>query len=302
MSQKCESSNFYLSLAKIVRDAGEEGIAPKQLFVKIVALLTPTGVEVEPYKTQPNIPRFQTIIRFMTLRIVKAGWLVKSNSRWYITNEGVAAIETYSTAFDFGNAAIRAYNSWKIAEPSIESGESDLSIDSVAVTESTPDLTIVTLDSAKETAIEAIRLHLESLKEYEFQDMIAALLRAMGYHVAWVAPPGPDGGIDMVVYSDPLGTQKPRIKVQVKHGSQPSSRVVLDQFFGVLGLDEVGIFVSRGGFTKDAWHTARHDKIRLVTLIDADSLVELWIKYYSQMSEDQKAFMRIEPVYFLATS
>ena len=40
---------------------------------------------------------------------------------------------------------------------------------------------------------------------YQFQDLVAALLRAMGYHVAWVAPPGKDGGTDIVAYTDPLG-------------------------------------------------------------------------------------------------
>jgi len=38
----------------------------------------------------------------------------------------------------------------------------------------------------------------------------------MGYHVAWVAPPGPDGGVDVIAQSDPLGINGPRIKVQVK--------------------------------------------------------------------------------------
>ena len=38
----------------------------------------------------------------------------------------------------------------------------------------------------------------------------------MGYHVAWVAPPGKDRGIDILAWSDPLGTRPPRIKIQVK--------------------------------------------------------------------------------------
>jgi predicted Mrr-cat superfamily restriction endonuclease len=32
----------------------------------------------------------------------------------------------------------------------------------------------------------------------------------------YVAPPGPDGGIDLIAHTDPLGTTGPRIKVQVK--------------------------------------------------------------------------------------
>lgn len=39
-----------------------------------------------------------------------------------------------------------------------------------------------------------------------------------------------------------------------------------------------------------------------VTLIDARQLIALWIQKYAVMSEDQKAFMRLEPVYFLSPS
>lgn len=46
-----------------------------------------------------------------------------------------------------------------------------------------------------------------------------ALLTAMGYHVAWKAPPGPDHGIDVVAYPDPLGAREPRVKVSVRRRS-----------------------------------------------------------------------------------
>ena len=39
----------------------------------------------------------------------------------------------------------------------------------------------------------------------------------MGYHVPFVAPPGRDGGVDVIAYKDPLGTVAPRIKAQIKH-------------------------------------------------------------------------------------
>ncbi len=51
----------------------------------------------------------------------------------------------------------------------------------------------------------------------DFQKLVAELLRAIEYHVPYVASPGRDGGIDIVAYKDPLGTPTPRIKVPVKH-------------------------------------------------------------------------------------
>lgn len=41
---------------------------------------------------------------------------------------------------------------------------------------------------------------------YEFQDLVAALLRAMGYYTPFIAPKGKDGGVDIIAYRDPLGT------------------------------------------------------------------------------------------------
>jgi predicted Mrr-cat superfamily restriction endonuclease len=55
---------------------------------------------------------------------------------------------------------------------------------------------------------------------YDFQKLVGALLVGMGYHVPRISPPGPDGGVDVVAYRDPLGVTSPRLKVQVKHRDQ----------------------------------------------------------------------------------
>ena len=79
----------------------------------------------------------------------------------------------------------------------------------------------------------------------------------MGYHVSWNAPPGPDKGIDILAHNDPLGTSTPRIKVQVKRRADKISVDGLRSFMAVLGEQDVGIFVSTGGFTSEAESEAR---------------------------------------------
>jgi hypothetical protein len=44
----------------------------------------------------------------------------------------------------------------------------------------------------------------------------------MGYHVSWIAPPGKDRGIDVLAWTDPVGTKPPRIKVQEKRRNSES--------------------------------------------------------------------------------
>lgn len=64
------------------------------------------------------------------------------------------------------------------------------------------------LDLLESNAREGIRKFIVSKSPYEFQDMVAALLRAMGYHRPFIAPTGKDGGIDITAYLDPLGVKR----------------------------------------------------------------------------------------------
>jgi restriction system protein len=136
---------------------------------------------------------------------------------------------------------------------------------------------------------------------YDFQNLVAALLKAMGYHVLWVAPPGPDRGIDMIAHTDPLGTTSPRIKVQVKR--QPGTKMSVDairSFMAVLGDQDVGIFISAGGFTSDAEREARSQEKRRLTLIDLNRLVDLWTEHFLQLDDADRQRLPLKPIYFLA--
>jgi restriction system protein len=151
-------------------------------------------------------------------------------------------------------------------------------------------------DRALEGIIEAINLK----NPYEFQDLAAALLRAMGYFTPFVAPRGKDGGVDITAYHDPLGTQTPRIKVQIKHRVAPTPVTEIRELMGLLQKDgDVGIFFSSGGFTPDAKATARGSHVH-VELIDLERFIELWRDFYEKMLDEDKARLPLVPVYFIA--
>ena len=138
------------------------------------------------------------------------------------------------------------------------------------------------------------------MNAYVFQDLAAALMEGMGYHVAWVSPPGPDQGLDILAYRDPLGTEDPRIKVQVKQ--RPDSKTSPDgirSFMAILGGSDVGIYISTGGFTPEARREARNQESRRVTLVDLDRFVELWIEHYHKVDEAKRGLLPLKPVWFL---
>ena len=134
---------------------------------------------------------------------------------------------------------------------------------------------------------------------YDFQKMVGELLKAMGYYPTWIAPPGPDGGLDIIAYPDPLGTRPPRIKVQVKRQQQRVSADGVRSFIALVNEDDAGLFVCTGGFTKDAENFARHQERRKITLINLDRLVELWIEFYSKLNDVARDRLPLTPIYFL---
>ncbi|MCM1220101.1 MAG: restriction endonuclease [Lachnospiraceae bacterium] len=156
------------------------------------------------------------------------------------------------------------------------------------------------IETLQEKAREQIRQYIVSRDPYQFQDMVAALFRAMGYFTPFVAPKGRDGGIDVIAYCDPLGVKKPHIKIQVKH--YPTTPISVDVIRSLTGIckynDEIGFVITSGSFTNEALRESRslHNNIRL---IDGDEFVELWIAYYNNMHEDDKALMPITPICYL---
>ena len=221
--------------------------------------------------------------------------MVKSKGRWILTEEGRAAFLKYPDPEVLSRKAADLYKSWRSAQPdAIETIE--------AIAHDDAESSSTTLEEAEERAWEEIEKYLKSMNPYDFQNLVAALLTAMGYHVSWVSPPGPDKGIDIVAYTDPLGTQNPRIKVQVKRREESVSVDGLRSFLAVLGDQDVGIFVSTGGFTSSAEQEARTQEKRKITLIGLEQLFDLWVQHYSKINESEKRLLPLKPVYYIAAS
>jgi restriction system protein len=104
----------------------------------------------------------------------------------------------------------------------------------------------------------------------------------------------------VMAYRDPLGTQSPRIQVQIKHRDAPASVQEVRQLMGLLQKEgDVGIFVSSGGFTPDAKITARGSHVH-VELIDLDRFINLWQEFYVKLTDEDKDLLPLTPIYFLA--
>ena len=236
--------------------------------------------------------RFEKVVRFATVDCVKAGWLAKSKGRWSLTEEGKTAYVKYPDPEAFYRQARQLYNKWKKSQPTDQPPNDDVETAAKTAT--------ITFEEASEQAWGEIGQYLHGMTPYDFQDLVAALLRALGYYVAWVSPPGKDGGVDILAWPDALGTRPPRIKVQVKRYSSAVNVEGLRSFMALLGEDDVGIFVAAGGFTKDASDEARTQEKRKVTLIDLERFFDLWVEHYHKLPEEDRRRLPLQPIYFLA--
>ncbi|WP_242333339.1 restriction endonuclease [Anaeromyxobacter sp. SG66] len=272
-----------------------EGMAAKDALAATANAVTMTEWERGAYANGAR--RFEKNVRFATVDTVKAGWLVKTKGTWVVTDAGKAAFKKHRDPEQFYREAVRLYREWKKAQPSEGGG------DDAEETDGPPDAeraVIESFEEAEEAAWRGIENLLQKMPPYDFQELVAGLIRAMGYHVDWIAPPGKDGGVDILAFTDPLGTKPPRVKVQVKRVDRKIDVADLRSFLAVLGEGDVGLFVNTGGFTRDAQDEARKQEKRRVSLLDMEKLFDLWVEHYGRLDESAKRRMPLKSVRFLA--
>ena len=268
------------------------GEAPGRDVVAAVEKRVPLDDWAKATYEKSGYVRWQSILHFFSIDCVKAGYLLKKKGVWYLTPEGEKALKLGEVGLL--KAAISAYRKWKDEnQPSLEVEDQDIAEEGQQGQEAT-------IQQIEQKAIEGLKQQLGLLNPYEFQDLVAALLRGMSYYTPFVAPQGKDGGVDVIAYRDPLGTESPRIKIQIKHRDSPASVQEVRQLMGLLQKDgDVGMFVSSGGFTPDAKTTARTSQVH-VELVDLDRFIALWQEFYQKLSDEDKALLPLVPIFFYA--
>lgn len=246
-----------------------------------------TEYEKQRYEKSGYV-RWESLVHFYSIDCMKAGWLRKNKGIWYITEEGRSVLDLPPE--EFIRQAQAKYREWRSRqeEQVVEADQEEE----------------ITRRTAYEQAISVARKEIEdyinALDPYEFQDLVAALLRGMGYYTPFISPQGKDGGFDILAYRDPFGSTTPRIKVQVKHRSQKVTVKEVRELVSLLNKEgEMGLIVSSGGFTSDAEAEIRRSA-RHIEKMDLNSLIELWETYYDKMSEEDRAYMPLRRVAFLA--
>lgn len=155
------------------------------------------------------------------------------------------------------------------------------------------------LKDIQSKATEFIKDKLNRLDWDEMQELVAGLLRAMNYKTR-ISPSGPDRGKDIIASPDGFGFESPRIIVEVKHRTNSAmGSQEIRSFLGGRHKDDKGLYVSTGGFSKDARYEAERASIPL-TLMDIDDLVQAIIEYYERMDMDTQRLLPLKKVFWPA--
>jgi restriction system protein len=128
----------------------------------------------------------------------------------------------------------------------------------------------------------------------DFEHVVAGLFEALGY-TATVTPRSGDHGVDVIAHPDPLGLERPYIKIQVKSGTGTIGEPEVNQLRGLLHLEEQGVFVSLGKFTPAAHAIERNS--RNLTLIGPKQFVKLFLDHYEKLDATWKAKFPLKKVY-----
>lgn len=285
------SGEFQRILLQVLSKA-PDGLQAKVALAQIEAAVKLTDYEKADYPNHPGVRRFDKLVRFSSIPLVKAGWMLKTKGIWTVSDEGKKALLEFPDPEDFRKASVAKYYEWAAGRTPDEP-EAD------ETPESAPSLAKATLEEADEAAWGDISAHLAEMPPYDFQDLVGGLLRGMGYRVSYISPPGPDQGIDIIAHTDPLGIQGPRVKVQVKRRADKISADGVHAFMSLLGDNDSGIFFSLGGFTSEAERVSRAEQRRRIMLIDGEGIVNLWIEHYVKIPDEQRRLLPLKPIYYL---
>lgn len=201
------------------------------------------------------------------------------------TKSAIGSIMTLFLVNDEARAEIESLLSGKKPQTPEEGGPKDIEMEDLK-------------KDTMERALEFIKDRIQKLDWSQMQELVAGILRAMGYKTR-VSAGGSDRGADIIASPDGLGLEQPRIRVEVKHRDGTIGAPLLRSFIGGLTTHDRGLYVSTGGFTKEARYEAERSATP-ITLIDIDELADLLVHNYDNADSETKAMIPLVKLYWPA--
>ena len=263
----------------LVETAWEQGISASLLRVSYdeagQELIAESGTRRKPVADEEGVAYART---------VKWGQAAKRDALPASSKNSLGGIQTIFSVSDDVMADLRAAAKDKPA------AEHDDAEDEAA----DDDARAATYDNG----IELIKDRVNQLEWEDMERLVAGLLKAMGY-CARVMPKGPDGGRDVVASPDALGLESPRIVAEVKHRKGAMGAPAVRSFIGGLRAGDRGLYVSTGGFTKEARYEADRATVP-VRLLNLDDFVRYYVEVYDKADDETRSILPLTRIWWPA--
>lgn len=176
---------------------------------------------------------------------------------------------------------------------------STLVIDS---TELTTDFDVIDPDPAPTLVAirDRIRTHIvENFAGHKLTDLVAEILTARGY-ICDVSPPGPDGGVDILAGSGPLGLDAPTVVVEVKSEPTAVGAPIVRGLQGAISTHQAdqGLLVAWGGVSSSAKREFAHQRTR-IRIWTAEDILDQLFDVYEQLSDEFKSKLPLQRAWIL---
>jgi hypothetical protein len=213
----------FLRIAILFLWGKPSGASTREIMEAIAKSTRLTAEETSPVPGATGFYQYEITTRSAMTALEKAGWLTLEKGRWLLTEEGQLVCKDFRQASDFYIESQRIYENWRSNRPSI----------------------YLTLEYAREKAWDQIQHYLQNLSHYEFRSLVRDLLVAMGQTLEWVAPPGKKRGIvDMIAVPDPLGVDRQRLMVLIRHTGQVVTAEELEPLISSTNQEHKLLYVS----------------------------------------------------------
>lgn len=145
-----------------------------------------------------------------------------------------------------------------------------------------------------------IRAHVAAeFREHELTQLVAEILTVLGFHCE-VSPPGPDGGVDIIGGTGPLGLDAPTLIVEVKSEATPIGARVLRGLHSAMTQHaaDQALLVAWGGVTRPAELEFKRDRTKL-RVWDAEALLGKLFETYDRLPAATRARIPLQQVWVL---
>jgi restriction system protein len=224
-------------------------------------------------------------------------WLRTDISRTAVLQDLLYSMGAFMTVCELS----RHDSAWRIAqlaETGIDPGaRSSVEAPEVSSDLDTDDGALVGFDVEQYSTDRLSQVIGERFAGHRLADLVAAVLEAEGF-VCDVAEEGPDGGIDVLAGSGPLGLDAPRLLVQVKSSPHPVDAPTVRQLHGVVsthGADQ-GLLVAWGGVNKVAKRELENQRFNL-RVWDSSALIEAVCRNYAHLPEDLRTELPLKQIW-----